>query len=203
MRRLFFAAALLVSVSVFSAEYKNFKEAMKDVNEKVKAKDYSAARSAAGDAEKMAQKTGDFVDVKMILARIAVNENDFASARKLYQEALALPEIDGKQKFNILSQVADTYSKENNIAEYKALMLGLKGALANGFHCLDVYLDSELLANQINGSYKVKNPNLKILMDEVRSLLKSFQSVSVKHVRRCHNADADRLANRAIDEYKG
>src|SRR5665647_194068 len=59
----------------------------------------------------------------------------------------------------------------NNIAEYKALILGLKGAQAQGFKQLDVYLDSELLANQIHGSYKVKNENLKILMQEVRSLL--------------------------------
>ena len=73
----------------------------------------------------------------------------------------------------------------NNIAEYKALILGLKGALAQEFNQLDVYLDSELLANQINGSYKVKNENLKILMQEVRGLLSSFQSVHVKHVLRC------------------
>jgi ribonuclease HI len=91
----------------------------------------------------------------------------------------------------------------NNIAEYKALLLGLKGALANGFSHLDVYLDSELLAKQINGSYKVKNHNLKVLMEDVRTLLSSFQSVSVSHVFRCHNAQADRLANRAIDEHKG
>lgn len=91
----------------------------------------------------------------------------------------------------------------NNIAEYKALILGLKGALAQGFNRLDVYLDSELLANQINGSYKVKNENLKILMQEVRGLLSSFQSVHVKHVLRCHNAQADKLANLAIDEHKG
>jgi len=91
----------------------------------------------------------------------------------------------------------------NNIAEYRALMLGLKGALDNGFNTLDVYLDSELLANQINGSYKVKNPNLKILMEDVRKLLSSFQSISVKHVFRCHNARADRLANLAIDEHRG
>ena len=51
----------------------------------------------------------------------------------------------------------------NNIAEYKALILGLKGALAQGYNKLDVYLDSELLANQINGSYRVKNENLKSL----------------------------------------
>lgn len=89
----------------------------------------------------------------------------------------------------------------NNIAEYKALILGLKGALAQGFNQLDVYLDSELLANQINGSYKVKNENLKILMQEVRSLLASFEAVRVKHVLRCHNAQADKLANLAIDEH--
>lgn len=91
----------------------------------------------------------------------------------------------------------------NNIAEYQALILGLKGALAKGVKRLEVYLDSELLANQINGSYKVKNENLKILMQEVRGLLSSFESVVVRHVLRCHNAQADRLANRAIDEYQG
>ncbi|MDD1637833.1 MAG: ribonuclease HI family protein [Methylococcaceae bacterium] len=87
----------------------------------------------------------------------------------------------------------------NNIAEYKALILGLKGALAQGFNQLDVYLDSELLANQINGSYKVKNENLKILMQEVRSLLSSFKSVQVRHVLRCQNKQADKMANLAID----
>jgi ribonuclease HI len=87
----------------------------------------------------------------------------------------------------------------NNVAEYKALILGLKGALAQGFNQLDVYLDSELLANQINGSYKVKNENLKILMQEVRGLLSSFKSVRVKHVLRCQNTQADKMANLAID----
>lgn len=90
----------------------------------------------------------------------------------------------------------------NNIAEYKALILGLKGARSNGFMHLDVYLDSELLANQINGSYKVKNENLKSLMREVRGLLSCFATVNVRHVLRCHNAQADKLANQAIDEHK-
>jgi ribonuclease HI/probable phosphoglycerate mutase len=88
----------------------------------------------------------------------------------------------------------------NNIAEYKALILGLKGALKGGYKRLDVYMDSELLAKQINGAYKVKNEKLKVLMQEVRSLLSCFDSVQVKHVPRCHNAVADKLANRAIDE---
>ncbi|PKN52095.1 MAG: ribonuclease H [Deltaproteobacteria bacterium HGW-Deltaproteobacteria-13] len=88
----------------------------------------------------------------------------------------------------------------NNIAEYRALILGLKGALARGYMNLEVYMDSELLAKQINGSYRVKNENLQILMKEVRKLLASFDSVAVKHVPRLHNSHADRLANLAIDE---
>jgi len=89
----------------------------------------------------------------------------------------------------------------NNIAEYKALILGLKGALARGYQNLEVYLDSELLANQINGSYKVKNKKLKDLMQEVKSLLSSFEWVQVKHVLRRHNERADKLANLAIDDH--
>ena len=89
----------------------------------------------------------------------------------------------------------------NNIAEYKALILGLKGALTEGYNNLEVYLDSELLANQINGSYRVKNENLKILMKEVRGLLTSFASIQVKHVLRSSNSHADRLANLAIDTH--
>jgi ribonuclease HI len=88
----------------------------------------------------------------------------------------------------------------NNIAEYKALILGLKGALAQGYNNLEVYLDSELLARQINGSYRVKNESLKNLMAEIRSLLSSLKAVQVKHVLRSHNSHADRLANTAIDE---
>ena len=89
----------------------------------------------------------------------------------------------------------------NNIAEYKALILGLKGALAEGYKNLEVYLDSELLANQINGSYRVRNENLKVLMTEVRALLTFFDTIEVKHVLRCHNSHADKLANFAIDSH--
>jgi ribonuclease HI len=89
----------------------------------------------------------------------------------------------------------------NNIAEYKALILGLKGALTQGYNNLEVYLDSELLARQINGSYRVKNESLKSLMAEIRSLLSSLDAVQVKHVLRRHNEQADKLANLAIDDH--
>ncbi|PKN36509.1 MAG: ribonuclease H [Deltaproteobacteria bacterium HGW-Deltaproteobacteria-2] len=88
----------------------------------------------------------------------------------------------------------------NNIAEYRALIMGLNGALDNGYKNLEVYLDSELLTKQINGSYRVKNENLKILMKDIRGLMASFDSVAVRHVPRLHNSHADRLANLAIDE---
>jgi len=89
----------------------------------------------------------------------------------------------------------------NNIAEYKALILGLKGALAQGYNNLEVHLDSELLARQINGSYRVKNESLKNLMAEIRNLLSSLESVQVKHVLRSYNSHADKLANMAIDDH--
>ena len=72
--------------------------------------------------------------------------------------------------------------------------------MAHGYKSLEVYLDSELLAKQINGSYRVKNEILQVLMKEVRSLLSSFESIEVKHVLRSHNSRADKLANLAIDE---
>jgi len=88
----------------------------------------------------------------------------------------------------------------NNIAEFKALILGLKGARAYGCKAVQVFMDSELLAKQINGAYKVKNENLKRLMREIRELLSGFDSVLVKHVPRLQNRHSDQLANLAIDE---
>jgi len=88
----------------------------------------------------------------------------------------------------------------NNIAEYKALILVLRGALSQWYKNLQIYMDSELLAKQINGAYRVRNANLQVLMKEVRDLLKAFESAEVKHVPRLHNSHADKLANLAIDE---
>jgi len=88
----------------------------------------------------------------------------------------------------------------NNTAEYKALILGLEESLRNGCRSLHIFMDSELLVRQINGSYRVKNEHLKILMKEVRRLLSFFDEYTVEHVERNKNKVADRLANEAIDE---
>jgi len=88
----------------------------------------------------------------------------------------------------------------NNIAEYKALILGMDEALKRQCRHLHIFLDSELLVNQINGTYKIKNENLKVLMRDVRKLLSYFDSYTVEHIDRSRNNIADRLANEAIDE---
>jgi ribonuclease HI len=88
----------------------------------------------------------------------------------------------------------------NNIAEYKALILGLEEALKRKCRRLNIFLDSELLVNQINGQYKVKNENLKIMMRDVRKLLSYLDSFTVSHIDRSQNRLADKLANEAIDE---
>lgn len=88
----------------------------------------------------------------------------------------------------------------NNIAEYKALILGLEEALKRKCRSLHIFLDSELLVNQINGQYKVKNENLKVLMHDVKKLLSYLDSYTVRHIERSQNHIADKLANEAIDE---
>jgi ribonuclease HI len=88
----------------------------------------------------------------------------------------------------------------NNIAEYRALILGLETVLERGAATISIYLDSELLVRQIQGIYRVKNPDLKPLMIEIRDLLDRFDAWKIKHVPRSENALADGLANEAIDE---
>jgi ribonuclease HI len=88
----------------------------------------------------------------------------------------------------------------NNVAEYKAVLLGLAGALAQGVSRIEVRADSELLIKQLKGEYRVKSPGLKPLFDEARRLIARFTSVKLTHIRRELNGEADRLANQGIDK---
>jgi ribonuclease HI len=88
----------------------------------------------------------------------------------------------------------------NNVAEYRALLLGLKRARDLGIKKLRVFSDSELLVKQINGSYRVKQPHLLALWQEVQRELQQFESHAVTHVPRELNRRADRLANQGIDQ---
>jgi len=87
----------------------------------------------------------------------------------------------------------------NNVAEYKALLLGLECALERGVKRLEVRADSELLIRQLLGKYRVKNEGLRPLFQQASELLKRFEAVELLHVRREQNVEADRLANQGID----
>lgn len=88
----------------------------------------------------------------------------------------------------------------NNVAEYKALIIGLDKALLKGCTDLAIFLDSELIVRQIQGSYKVKNEVLLPLFRQVRERLARMQHWSINHVPRAQNARADQLANQGIDQ---
>jgi ribonuclease HI/probable phosphoglycerate mutase len=88
----------------------------------------------------------------------------------------------------------------NNVAEYKALIMGLDKALLKGCANLAIFLDSELIVRQIQGSYKVKNEALLPLFRMVRERLARMQHWSISHVPRAQNARADQLANQGIDQ---
>jgi ribonuclease HI len=87
----------------------------------------------------------------------------------------------------------------NNVAEYRALLLGIEGAKAHGAGRLDLVGDSELIVRQVKGEYKVKDATLRELHAQVLDALGSFDDWSISHVRRERNAEADRLVNEELD----
>lgn len=89
----------------------------------------------------------------------------------------------------------------NNVAEYAALIWGMKNALESQISHITIYADSELVVKQMNGEYQVKSEDLKPLFMQARSLFSQFEQASISHVYRADNKDADRLANEAMDAH--
>ena len=87
----------------------------------------------------------------------------------------------------------------NNVAEYRALLLGIERAAELGASELELVGDSELVVRQVKGEYKVKDATLRELHAEVERALRPFERWSIRHVRRAENAEADRLVNQALD----
>jgi ribonuclease HI len=90
-------------------------------------------------------------------------------------------------------------SVTNNVAEYRGLLLGLDRARALGADEVEVVNDSELVAKQINGEYKVKHPDMKPLHAAATEALAQFGRWRVRSVPRAQNAAADALVNQALD----
>ena len=88
----------------------------------------------------------------------------------------------------------------NNVAEYRALVDGLRRAIEVGVDELEVVSDSELLVRQMRGEYRVKNETLRRLFVEASALAQQIGRVTYTAVRREHNELADRLVNQALDE---
>lgn len=91
----------------------------------------------------------------------------------------------------------------NNYAEYQGLLAALDYAIKNGHKALKVVGDSELLVKQIRGQYKVKSPALLDLYQRARQMIAKLDWFSIQHVLREKNAEADRLANQAMDKGMG
>jgi ribonuclease HI len=87
----------------------------------------------------------------------------------------------------------------NNVAEYRGLLLGLERARALGATEVDVVNDSELVARQVSGVYRVKHSDMKPLHRQALAALDSFERWSIRSVPREQNARADELVNRALD----
>ena len=90
----------------------------------------------------------------------------------------------------------------NNVAEYLALIYALQQALRDGCTALAVHTDSELLARQINGQYRVRDPRLRLFHDLALELVKGFAQWSIQHIPRSRNAQADRLAGNAVKSHQ-
>jgi ribonuclease HI len=88
----------------------------------------------------------------------------------------------------------------NNVAEYRALLLGLERARELGVTDVEVVNDSELIARQINGQYKVKHAAMRPLYLDALAALRGFEHWTVRTVPRAQNADADALVNAALDQ---
>jgi ribonuclease HI len=89
----------------------------------------------------------------------------------------------------------------NNVAEYTAVLEGLKRARELGATEVLLRSDSKLLIEQLSGRFRVKNPTLQRLHAEVRTTARPLSTINYEHVPRESNKEADRMANRGVDEW--
>lgn len=101
---------------------------------------------------------------------------------------------------DVLAEAAERIGvATNNVAEYRGLLLGLRRARELGASEVEVVNDSELIAKQVNGTYKVKHRDMKPLHAQALQALGGFERWSIRSVPRAQNAAADALVNQALD----
>ncbi len=100
----------------------------------------------------------------------------------------------------VLAEIAEAIGPAtNNVAEYRAVLRGLEAARELGAQDAELVGDSELIARQLTGVYRVKHPALRALHEQALAALSGFAAWSVRTVPRAENARADGLVNRALD----
>ncbi len=104
--------------------------------------------------------------------------------------------LDGKEIHTISRKIGIA---TNNEAEYQALIDALNYCIDNSIKEIEVFLDSNLVVEQVNKNFKVKAGNLKVLNSQVENMIKEFEYIEFKHVYREENKRADQLANMALD----
>lgn len=104
---------------------------------------------------------------------------------------------DSKKKIKDFSKYIGLTT--NNIAEYNAVIYGLQEALFLKADEIKLYLDSELVAQQLKGEYRVKDTDLKPLFEQALHLIRGFKKVEIINIPREKNKEADKLVNKAIN----
>jgi ribonuclease HI len=100
----------------------------------------------------------------------------------------------------VLEELAETIgTATNNVAEYRALLRGLERAAALRAGEVEIVNDSELIAKQLTGAYRVKHPAMKPLYQQAMAALRDFSRWKIRTVPRAQNAHADALVNQALD----
>ncbi|MDD5423606.1 MAG: ribonuclease HI family protein [Candidatus Omnitrophica bacterium] len=107
--------------------------------------------------------------------------------------------MDDKKKKKIKEMCKYIGEATNNTAEYSALICGLEEAIMLNADEIVVYMDSELVAKQLSGEYRVKNADIKPLFEKAVDILKKFKSFEIKYIERSKNKEADKLANKAMN----
>jgi ribonuclease HI len=104
------------------------------------------------------------------------------------------------EKGNLITQISRRIGRTtNNQAEYQAIIAALEKAISLSAKHVELHSDSELVVKQINGRYRVKNVSLRPLYQKIVQLIGSLEGFTIAYIPRQQNAEADALANKALD----
>lgn len=112
----------------------------------------------------------------------------------------AIAIVVSDEEGQVIHEASETIGRAtNNVAEYRALLLGIERAKQLGATEVELVGDSELIVKQVRGEYRVKDAGLRPLHSAAQQALGDFSEWSLRHVKRERNAEADALVNQALD----